>query len=70
MKIVNTRLTEVFMVFFALAEMLPTSGTCIHLKRYCFKWIVEFFGVLKGARHLGFSEEVPRGGGLPQFQVF
>ena len=22
---------------------------------YCFKWNVDFFGVLKGARHLGFS---------------
>ena len=46
------------MVFFALAEMLPTSATRIHLRWYCFKWNVEFFGVLKGARHLGFSEKV------------
>ena len=28
-KIVNTRLTKVFMVIFALAEMLPTSATLI-----------------------------------------
>ena len=63
-KIVNTRLTEVFMVFSALAEMLPTSATRIHLRLVLFYVECGIFWCTKRSPPFRFFRKSPKEGGV------